>query len=216
MKLNILTSGNSMFVADAERLQEEFRIGGHEAQIFTDHRTLEFGEILFILSYFKILPESALALHRHNIVVHASDLPEGRGFSPMAWQIVKGRGVITFSLFEAVAELDAGPVYTRSKLNLKGTELFAEWKALQNEQVISMVRQFVAEYPSILKRAVPQSGEGSVYRRRTSSDDRLDPDASLGSQFDKVRVCDPSNYPAWFEYRGRKFRLRIDPLPDDA
>ena len=49
-----------------------------------------------------------LALHKNNLVIHASDLPQGKGWSPMPWQIAEGRNDIVFTLFEAVAGVDAG------------------------------------------------------------------------------------------------------------
>jgi methionyl-tRNA formyltransferase len=34
----------------------------------------------------------------------------------------------------------------------------------------------------------------------------------LGEAFDLLRVADPERYPAFFEHRGRTYRIRIDPL----
>lgn len=214
VKLDILTSPDSEFSASAEDLQREFTEGGHSSKIYNDHAALDSGDVLFILSYFKIIPEKALGLHDNNIVVHASPLPAGKGFSPMAWQIVEGSNLITFSLFEAVKELDAGPVYLRSELALNGTELFQEWKEDQNRKVLEMVRDFVVQLPGILKKGIPQEGQETVYPRRTCENDRLDPEKSLASQFDTLRVCNPDKYPAWFDFRGRKYRLRIEEYED--
>ena len=36
-------------------------------------------------------------MNKNNIVVHASDLPKGRGFSPMSWQILEGKNKIKLS-----------------------------------------------------------------------------------------------------------------------
>src|SRR6266571_1704479 len=44
--------------------------------------------IAFYLSCTKLTPAEVLARNHHNIVVHASALPKGRGFSPIVWQIL--------------------------------------------------------------------------------------------------------------------------------
>ena len=58
-------------------------------------------------------------LSQHNIthvfssndVVHPSKLPKGKGFSPLAWQILDGLNNIPVTLFEAVEKVDAGEIY---------------------------------------------------------------------------------------------------------
>ena len=128
----------------------------------------------------------------------------------MPWQIAEGRNDIVFTLFEAAAGVDAGPYYQKQSLHLNGTELFDEWKTLQSQMVVSMIRSFLADYPQIAAR--DQQGQESFYRKRTRDDDRLDVGKPLEVLFDQIRVCDPDRYPAWFELRGRKYKLTINPL----
>ncbi|MDR2645775.1 MAG: hypothetical protein LBC04_01160 [Holosporaceae bacterium] len=79
-----------------------------------------------------------LALHKHNIVVHESLLPYGKGWSPVTWQILEGKGIIPFVLFEAVEEMDAGVVYIRDEIHLDGTELVEEIREKQGNKTIEM------------------------------------------------------------------------------
>ena len=44
-----------------------------------------------MLSYYKILPDKFLNICKYNFVVHESDLPKGRGFSPLYKQIQIGK-----------------------------------------------------------------------------------------------------------------------------
>ncbi|WP_253489886.1 hypothetical protein [Methanocalculus alkaliphilus] len=69
---------------------------GHEAA------NLPEGDICFYLSYGKIINATLLSRHSNNLVVHASDLPRGRGWSPMTWKIIEGENDIPVTLFEAV------------------------------------------------------------------------------------------------------------------
>lgn len=214
MKINILTSLDAEFAESAKQLQRGLSRFGHKSKIYTDHTAIANGDILFILSYFKILTNVELSLHTNNIVIHASDLPFGRGFSPMSWQIAEGRNLVVFSLFEAAEEIDAGKIYFKRSLELNGAELYFEWKKLQNQMVIEMALDFVARLPDILKQGVAQDGVGNIYRRRNKTDDQLDISKSLSSQFDLLRICNPDRFPAWFTYRGRSFKIRIDPFDE--
>ena len=56
----------------------------------------------------------------------------------------------------------------------------------------------------------PQAGEPSYYRRRVPADSRIDPERPLVESFDLLRVADPERYPAFFEHRGQKYRIRIE------
>jgi methionyl-tRNA formyltransferase len=65
---------------------------------------------------------------------------------------------------------------------------------------------------------LPQAGEPTWYARRRAADSRLDPDRTLAQQFDLLRVVDNDRYPAFFDLRGHRYRLRIDdagPVPEE-
>ena len=65
--------------------------------VFTDEsQILEKNfDILFILSYHKILSKNILKNNKHNIVIHASNLPKGKGFAPFFHQILENVGSFT-------------------------------------------------------------------------------------------------------------------------
>lgn len=210
MIVNFLTSPGTWFHPHVEELVQTCRERGHTSVCFTDHRELDRGDMLFVLSYYRILPAALIGNHTNNVVIHASDLPRGRGNSPIAWQILEGKNEIPFSLFELTAGVDEGPVYVKDTLRLCGTELYDEWRQLAGTFICRMALDFLAAFPSVT--ATPQSGEASNYRKRTAADDQLDPTQPLALLFDHLRICDPKQFPAWFEIRGRKFKLRIEPL----
>ena len=47
------------------------------------------------------------------------------------WQILDGINHIPITLFEAVADLDSGPIYLNKQIELKGHELVNEWRSMQ-------------------------------------------------------------------------------------
>jgi methionyl-tRNA formyltransferase len=209
MKIHFLTSDNSWILSHVARLVKHARAVGHDARHIEHHDNLPSGELLFILGYLRILPDECLDLHHSNLVVHESDLPEGRGFSPMSWQILEDKREIPFCLFEAVSEVDAGPVYDRRMLHLDGTELHREWRELQGLLTEQMVLDFINQYPNV--EATPQKGEETFFERRTHENDEIDVDQSFRKAFQKIRVCNPNEYPAWFEWEGRKYKVFVEP-----
>ena len=50
-------------------------------------------------------------------------MPKGRGFSPIAWEILNNSDKLTFTLFEANEKVDDGEIYYKKEIELLGTEL---------------------------------------------------------------------------------------------
>ena len=162
----------------------------------------------------RLLSEEQLQFHRHNLVVHASALPLGQGWSPMTWQILEGLNSIPLTLFEATAELDAGCIYLQSNIDLKGHELVDDWRSLLNRATHKICLDWFDSYLKVLEGAQPQQGEGSFYGRRRPADSRLDAKLSIAEQFNVLRVVDNQRYPAYFEINGKEFQLNISKLQD--
>ena len=111
---------------------------GHAVRWIHHPTQLSVGDVCLLLSCGRLLSAKQLALHRYNLVVHESALPYGQGWSPMTWQILNGATSIPVSLFEAVADLDAGPIYLQKQIHLEGHELVDEWRALQAQATVEL------------------------------------------------------------------------------
>lgn len=164
-------------------------------------------DVVFALSYTKILPRSFLDRNRLNVVVHASDLPDGRGFAPVQWQILEGKDEITVSLIEMAEEVDAGDILLQEKIRFDGTELYDEIRALQAQATLSLTSKFIKRYPEFQRR--PQQGEGSIYRRRTAADGELNVDDTLRASFNLLRIANNEEWPSFFYMKGEKYILKI-------
>ena len=109
-----------------------------------------------LLSRGRLLTDKQLSWHKHNLVVHESSLPQGQGWSPMTWQILDGASRIPVTLFEAVSELDAGPIYLQKQLDLQGQELVGEWRVLQAQATLELCLGWVDRYQEVVEAAKPQ------------------------------------------------------------
>ncbi|MBD3796112.1 MAG: methionyl-tRNA formyltransferase [Epsilonproteobacteria bacterium] len=211
MKIAILTSPNQWFVPYAEKLIQKIK----HAKLFFDHKDIEGNfDIVFILSYHKIIPLEQLEGNRHNIVIHASALPDGKGWAPMFWQILKGKNSIPFSMFELDESVDGGAIYMQKDLLLTGYELNDELRAKQASHSIDMCLEFINNYEQY-KTAQKQSGVESFYPKRSEKDSELDINKTIKEQFNLLRIVNNDDYPAFFEIDGHKYIIKIEEVPDE-
>lgn len=175
----------------------------------TETTAYDTADIVFFLSYSKIVSGEILGRSRTNIVVHGSALPEGRGWSPWSWQILNSQNRLALTLFEACEDVDSGPIYDQRWVELQGHELVDEWQAIQAQTTLAMCMDFVRDFPEVLKRARPQLGTPMSYPRRHPCDSRLDPNLSIAEQFGLLRIVDNQRYPAYFDLAGHTYEMTI-------
>jgi len=206
-RISLLTDNpNSWIGPFAIALQERISQDHLATRCFSDE-DIPRGDMCFFLSCEKIVPPRILKRNTHNLVVHPSHLPQGKGFSPLAWQILEGKNAIPITLFEAVEKVDSGCVYYRDVIRLKGHELNSEIKELQGRKTIEMVMRFIDDYPSI--GGLPQQGVESFYKRRRKKDLELDIHKPIIGQFDLLRIADNERYPVFFHHRGHEYTLKV-------
>ena len=194
-----ISDEDSWFNSYLKTLKLELLTSGHKIMHVRNENELKSADLCFYLSFSKIATKKSLAKFKHNLVVHSSNLPNGRGWSPLTWQILEGRKVITTSLFEAEEDVDRGKIYLQKDLVFSGFELLDELRILQGDLIIGMCSEFIQTYPDVLLCAQVQKGEGSYYERRRPGDSELNPDMSIREQLDLIRVVDNINYPAYVE-----------------
>jgi len=168
------------------------------------------GDIAFFLGCTRLVPVQILLLHRHNLVVHASALPKGRGFSPLKWQICAGENVIPITLFEASEGCDTGPTYSISELEFGGHELLNELQESVGAATNRMCLDWLAS--AELPHGSQQVSEPTTFGRRTLEHQRLDPNLTLAEQFNTLRTVDNLRFPAFFDLKGHRYELRITKL----
>ena len=187
----------------AERHESE-----HTVRICHDRADLESGDFLFLISCSQIIREEHRKGYRFVLVIHSSDLPEGRGWSPQAWSILRGDEYLTVSLLEAREPVDSGRIYAKRRVDLKDWQLFDEI----HHQLYSCWIELMDWALKNCEQYEPteQEGEASYWPKRTPEDSRIDPEQSLASQFDILRISDPERFPAFFDFRGHRYFVRLE------
>jgi methionyl-tRNA formyltransferase len=136
------------------------------------------------------------------VCFHMTDVPYGRGGSPLQNLIVRGHSESVVSALRMTSEVDAGPVYMKSPLSLDGSAQDIFERA--SDIVFDMIELIVTTNPE----PTPQSGQPVVFKRRTPAESLLPQDGSLKSIYDHIRMLDAESYPKAFLTHGG-FRLEF-------
>lgn len=169
------------------------------------HEEVEKGDILILLSCERKFEK--LDLNKYTLVVHESALPQGKGWSPLTWQVLEGKSAIPITLFQATEKIDSGVIYEQQDIQLDGGELIDELREKQAFATLNLIRNFVIQYPDNKSRE--QTGEATYYPKRRPGDSELDINKTIADQFNLLRVCDNERYPAFFVLNGRKYVIKI-------
>ncbi len=212
MKILILISKSSWANDYKKEIKTNFKKFTSNIKILHDHKDIKGNyDICIIFSYFKILPKNYLNKSNYNLIVHESNLPKGRGMSPLTWQIINNKSEIVFSLFEAGPKIDDGKIYFKSKVFFKKDLLFDEIKRKQLSESLKLLNKFFIFFKRNKKppKSISQKGKSTYYKKRKKEDSKLNINQSIKSQFNLLRSCDNKNYPAYFKFNGKTFILKI-------
>jgi len=163
--------------------------------------------IVFPLSYTKILPESFLQKNELVLIAHSSKLPKDKGFASLQYQILKNKRKVYISLIKAEKEVDAGPIYYQNSFMLDGTELSDEIRYIQGLQILKIINKFLIKYPNV--KSKKQSGKSNFNKRRYSKDSELNVNKTIKQQFNHLRINDNELYPSFFYFKGQKYIIKI-------
>lgn len=126
------------------------------------------------------------------VIFHMTDVPFGRGGSPLQNLVARGIYDTKLTALQCVAELDAGPVYQKLDLNLNGTaeEIYRRASVL--------IRQMIIDIVTNQPQPKPQQGEVVSFHRRTPRDGDLKQLSDLDKVYDFIRMLDAEGYPRAF------------------
>jgi methionyl-tRNA formyltransferase len=130
------------------------------------------------------------------VCFHMTDVPYGRGGSPLQNLIARGHETTMLSALRMVEELDAGPIYGKRPLDLSGSaqEIFERAAELVYDLVDWMVR--TEPNPE------PQVGDVVRFRRRTPAMSALPVGGTERRLYDHIRMLDADTYPRAFLHHG--------------
>ena len=209
MKIQILTSKSSWLNLNKKILIKQKRIWKN-VKIINDHKKIKKNsDITAILSYYKIIPEKFLKYSKYNLVVHESNLPKGRGFSPLYWQIINGINKITFSLFECSKKMDTGKIYIKRKFIFPSSLTHSEIKKKQLSSALSLLEIFIKNFKKNKIKSFTQKGKATYYKKIPKNFSKINIKKSIISQINIIRTRDNQKFPSYFFYKKRKYFLKL-------
>jgi methionyl-tRNA formyltransferase len=156
---------------------------------------------IFFLHWNWLVPETIWMQHEC-VCFHMTDVPYGRGGSPLQNLILAGHKETKLTALRMVREMDAGPFYSKRTLKLDGTaqEIYVRAGALSAEII-----QWMIESEPV---PIEQFGEAVLFKRRKPEQSRLPETGSLLSTYDFIRMLDADGYPHAFIEHG-DFMLKL-------
>ena len=148
-------------------------------------------EIIFIPHWSFIIPETIWKNYTC-VVFHMTDLPYGRGGSPLQNLIVRGHSETMISAIKVDKGIDTGDIYCKSPLSLEGSaqEIFERSGPI----IAKMIERIIEERLS----PSPQRGIPVHFKRRKEDDGRLNRLSNLNLVYDYIRMLDAEGYPNAF------------------
>jgi len=187
----------------------------HSVNLSRSKKELIGGDILFLISCSEIVTSDERQGYNNTLVIHASDLPKGRGWSPHVWEIINDKSEITLSLLEAADKVDSGDIWKKTKIFIPKTDLFDQINERIFGAELELMDFAIMNYGSIKIVKQDTQVKPTYYKKRSQQDSEIDINESIGSQFNLIRICDPERYPAFFYYNGQRYNFYIETSDDD-
>lgn len=136
------------------------------------------------------------------VCFHMTDLPYGRGGSPLQNLILNKKKYTKLSAFKMNDEMDAGPIYTKKRMSLKGKaeEIYKRADKISWE----IIKKILKNQPKL----IPQKNKPFYFKRRKPAQSLLPLRGNLNNIYDFIRMLDAPTYPRAFIDHGN-FKLEL-------
>ncbi len=156
---------------------------------------------LFFLHWSLLVPDT-ITEKFECICFHMTDVPFGRGGSPLQNLILRGHTATRLTALKMVHDFDAGPVYIKRDLSLNGDA--EEIYIRATELAAVMIKDIIEKNPT----PVPQKGKAVIFQRRLPDKSRIPALKTPESLYDFIRMLDAYGYPkAFITYKGYRFEF---------
>ncbi len=145
------------------------------------------------------------------VCFHMTDVPYGRGGSPLQNLILEGRTETKVTALRMEAEMDAGPIYAKRPMALNGR---AEDIYLRAGEICwEIIQWMIKDNPS----PVAQEGKVTHFHRRKPEQSHLPVEGGLSAIYDFIRMLDAPTYPlAFLDYGDFRMEFSYAELSDDT
>ncbi len=158
-------------------------------------------EFIFFPHWSWIVPEHIVQNYTC-VCFHMTDLPFGRGGSPLQNLISRGFKETKLSVLKMSAKLDEGPIFFKLPVSLEGNaeEIYRTVSRLSFEAMLKLVQQPMQPQA--------QTGEPTYFKRRKPAESQITDFSTTEKIYDHIRMLDAEGYPpAYIEVNDTRFEF---------
>jgi methionyl-tRNA formyltransferase len=161
----------------------------NEQSEFSHQNLLKIQPDKVFIPHWSYIIEPDIYLNWECIVFHMTDLPYGRGGSPLQNLIARGHTETVISAIKVEEGLDTGDVYLKTPLSLQGT---AEEIFIRTSDVIEKMIEEIINTNPIPKK---QEGEVTIFKRRKPEQSNIENLETIDQVYNFIRMLDCEGYP---------------------
>lgn len=176
--------GNWIFISDEKSLLKKLK-------------TISPDFIFFLHWRFKV-PQKIISSYRC-ICFHMTDLPYGRGGSPLQNLIIRNKLSTKISAIVMTNKIDAGPILLKKELKLNGS---AEEIYIRASNVMWKMIKFIVSSKKLSEKK--QAGKITYFKRRKPKQSQLPKNLNEKEIYNFIRMLDAPGYPKAFIQYGKK------------
>lgn len=196
-ELSRWTSDEWVLISEKEKFTKDFLTEIDAKKVFIPH--------------WSYLIPSSIFDNFECILFHMTDLPYGRGGSPLQNLILRGHQKTKISAIRVEAGIDTGDIYIKKELSLEGSAQDIFERA--NNMIFKMILEIIKSNLSPTK----QIGKPYNFKRRTPEMSNIKELKKLDEIYDYIRMLDAEGYPkAFFETKFFKFEFDGASLSSDG
>ena len=204
----VIATTKSWNISNAEQIKNQF--SQHKFFLVTEKERLTLSwlnainpDFIFFPHWSWIIPSQIYDAYPC-VVFHMTDLPYGRGGSPLQNLIVRGVYQTKISAIKVEKGLDTGDIYLKEPVDISYGNA---------DQILSRISEiiFTKMIPQLLRHEIvphPQIGEVVTFKRRTPEESEMPENLSIRQRYDFIRMLDGEGYPnAFIRIHGKKIFL---------
>ena len=215
MKITIFCSDRNHPVFPYIHGWEKENSSKHEIHLTNNINEIKNGDLLFLIAVTQIVKSDIRNRFKKTLCVHESDLPEGRGWSPVVYAVLNNEKKISMSLFEVNDGIDSGDIWKKIFFNIEKHEIASEINHKVSIKTIELMNFAIENFNDI--KPIPQDDSNitTYLERRTPDDSQLDVGKTIAEQFNQIRIADENGYPCFFNHKGYRYKLTIKKYEKD-
>ncbi len=192
---------NDLIVQLRNKTDSNFRLIRNKESLDYNYLSKLSPKYIFFPHWSFIIPEKIYKTFKC-VIFHMTDVPFGRGGSPLQNLIVRGYTDTVISAIKCVKKIDSGPIYLKKPLNINGSAEEIYLRA--NEIIKNMILYIIQNNP----KPIAQRGSIVTFERRKPHQGSWKNARDLDEVYNFIRMLDADGYPSSFIKIG-KFKLEF-------